>query len=104
MNFSWNTNCSHLRPNPYSAYFKAIDNSNPVSLATYHTTTISVIAPHLNLISETALGTSISIDWTPAPCQNAAGYRVYRKSGPSSYMPSYCETGVPSWTGFELII
>ena len=103
MDFSWNTNCSHIRPNPYNVYFKAIDNSNPVPLASYHTTNITVIAPPLNLISATPLGTSISIDWTPAPCQNAIGYRVYRKSDISNYIPDYCETGVPAWTGFELI-
>ncbi len=103
MHFAWQPSCHEIRKNPYKVHFKSVDNANPVSLATYHTTNIKVIAPPVNIISATPLGTSISLDWTPSSCDNCIGYKIYRKSGNSNFVPSYCETGVPLWTGFELI-
>ena len=103
IHFAWQPQCLEVRKYPYNTYFKAIDNASPVPLATYHTTHISVIAPAVNIISATPIGTSINLDWTPSVCENAVGYNVYRKAGMSAFVPDDCQTGVPPWTGFELI-
>lgn len=101
--FNWPTLCTHVRMEPYSAVFKARDNGFPVNLVDFKTMFISVIAPPPeNLVAE-ALGNGINIEWDISTCNNAIGYNIYRKNNPSGWEPGYCETGVPSYTGFSLI-
>lgn len=101
--FNWPTLCSHVRLEPYTAVFKAKDNGFPVNLVDFKTVFIKVIAPAPeNLIAE-PLGIGINLSWEKSSCSNAIGYLVYRRSGPSGWEPGFCETGVPSYTGFKLI-
>lgn len=101
--FNWPTLCNHVRLEPYTVVFKAEDNGYPVSLVDFKTVFIKVIAPAPeNLVAE-PLGTGINLQWDKSNCENAIGYRIYRKSGPSGWDPDYCETGVPAYTGFRLI-
>jgi gliding motility-associated-like protein len=46
---------------------------------------------------------TILLEWEPTRCGTAAGYKIYRKLGGFDYIPDSCETGVPQYTGFELI-
>ncbi len=101
--FNWPTLCSHVRLEPYTALFKARDNGFPVNLVDFKTVFISVVAPAPdNLVAE-PLGTGINLSWEKSSCNNAIGYQIYRRSGPSGWEPGYCETGVPVYTGFRLI-
>ena len=101
--FNWPTLCSHVRLEPYTTIFKARDNGFPVNLVNFKTVFIKVIAPAPeNLIAE-PLGTGINLGWEKSTCNNAIGYHIYRRSGPSGWEPGYCETGVPSYTGFKLL-
>jgi gliding motility-associated-like protein len=101
--FNWPTLCTHVRLAPYTAVFKARDNGIPVNLVDFKTVFISVVAPAPeNLIAE-PLGNGINLNWEKSGCGNAIGYHIYRRSGPSGWEPSYCETGVPTYTGFKLI-
>ena len=101
--FSWNTVCGHVQKNPYQVFFKAIDNGFPVELIDIKTVNILVNGPPVeNLLAE-ALGSSIHLNWDHSICENAAGYYVYRRFGPSGFVPGYCETGVPSYTGYSRI-
>lgn len=101
--FFWNTNCSHIRKNPYTLLFKAKDEHPVVSLTNLKTVNITVIAPALNELQAVPLGNGIDVTWSPTSCSNALGYKVYRRTGPAQYQSPYCETGVPSFTGYQLI-
>ncbi|MBU1010292.1 MAG: gliding motility-associated C-terminal domain-containing protein [Bacteroidetes bacterium] len=101
--FFWNTTCNHVRKSPYNVLFKARDQNPIVSLTTLKTVTINVIAPAVDNLATVALGNGIDLSWNVSVCQNSLGYRIYRRSGSSGYQPSYCETGVPPWTGYHMI-
>lgn len=101
--FSWQTKCNHVRLKPYTVGFKAKDSGFPVSLASFKSLKIAVVAPAPeNLIAE-ALGNSINLKWDTAGCKNTIGYKIYRKSDSTWWQHGHCETGVPAYTGFRLI-
>ncbi len=101
--FNWPTLCTHVRLEPYTVIFKARDNGFPVNLVDFKSVFVQVIAPSpKNLIAE-PLGTGINLSWDKSSCINSIGYKIYRRSGPSGWNPEYCETGVPSYTEFQLI-
>jgi len=66
-------------------------------------TQLTVIAPAPENLTVSAIGDNAYLTWNKDLCTNADGYKIYRKSGASGYVPSGCETGVPSWTGYSLI-
>jgi len=101
--FSWHTQCDHVRYSPYSVGFKAKDSGLPVSLASFKTVKIKVIAPAPKNLKATALGNGVDLTWDTAGCKNAIGYKIYRKSDSTSWQHGHCETGVPAYTGFKLI-
>ncbi len=101
--FKWNTICNHVRLEPYTVVFKARDNGIPVNLVNFKSVFIKVIAPAPENLTASPLGTGIDLSWEKSPCDNAIGYRIYRRSGNSGWEPGYCETGLPGYTGFRLI-
>ena len=101
--FTWQTNCDHIQNYPYQVYIKATDKDNFISQVTYKTVNIQVVAPPVEITSAEPLGNTIQIEWTPSECDNAIGYMIYRRNGFSGFEPGYCETGVPYYTGYQLI-
>ncbi|MCF8233496.1 MAG: gliding motility-associated C-terminal domain-containing protein [Bacteroidales bacterium] len=101
--FIWETNCSHVRKSSYQVYFKAEDDGFPVSLVDYLTMNITVVAPAPENLTASPLGTSINLSWEQSLCEQASGYKIYRRSGPYGFIPGACETGVPAYTGYKLI-
>ncbi len=101
--FNWNTNCSHVRLAPYQVVFKALDNNPNIPLASFETTNITIVAPApQNPTAEAALG-EILLNWDVSPCNNAIGYKIYRRAGTFGFEPGPCETGVPAYTGYSLL-
>ncbi len=101
--FSWHTACEHVRKQPWQVYFKATDNGQPVNLVDIKTYHITVVAPAPENLTLQPAGNSIILNWNTSPCYNAIGYRIYRRNGYYGYFHSYCETGVPSYTGYVKI-
>ncbi len=101
--FNWPTICKHVRLEPYTVTFKAKDNGFPVNLVNFKTVFIRVISPAPEQLVADPLGTGINLSWEVATCENAIGYKIYRRPSPSGWNPGLCETGVPSYTGFQLI-
>ncbi|MBN2729296.1 MAG: gliding motility-associated C-terminal domain-containing protein [Bacteroidales bacterium] len=64
---------------------------------------ISVIAPAPQNLTANAITNTIQLEWDKETCTNASGYHIYRKSSFYGYVPGYCETGVPAYTGYSLI-
>lgn len=101
--FNWATNCSHIKKNYHTAYFKAIDDHDTVPLTSYKSVNILVVGPAPKNLEAAPLGTSILLNWNMSECPNAVGYNLYRKESESGFIPDYCETGVPGYTGFYKI-
>lgn len=99
--FNWATQCPHVRLNPYQVIFKAEDNDPTVSLIDLATINITVIGPATPNLSSNATLEGIEIQWDPNPCHDVIGYKVYRKIDSTLWQHDTCETGVPSYTGYQ---
>ncbi|HLG04170.1 MAG TPA: gliding motility-associated C-terminal domain-containing protein [Bacteroidia bacterium] len=112
-NFSWQTNCEHVRLQPWPVTFKATDNDSPnspsqqVPLTDIETVNITVVSPGPAFLNVTPQASTMNLAWGVNPCDPlnnfCMGYRIYRRQGPSGWNPGPCETGVPAYTGFVLI-
>ncbi|MBL7137785.1 MAG: gliding motility-associated C-terminal domain-containing protein [Bacteroidales bacterium] len=101
--FNWQTICDHVKLNPYQVFFKAQDNSKPVSLTDIRSMKILVVGPAPENLTATPLGTTVTLNWDSYSCPNASGYYIYRKADSSGFIPGYCETGVPPYLGYSRI-
>jgi gliding motility-associated-like protein len=101
--FEWVTNCSHARKQPYTVVLKTEDVNDDIVLVDITSFTINVLhrAPE-NLQVFPGVDT-IRLEWEPTTCGNATGYKIYRRLGGYDYIPDSCETGVPAYTGYQLI-
>ncbi len=100
--FRWETVCSHVRKNPYQVYFRATDNDLPVNLFDLKSMNIKVVGPAPKNLVALPLGNTIQLKWNKNRCSNISGYKIYRRNGYYGYVAGYCETGVPSYTGYQL--
>lgn len=101
--FRWNTTCDHIRLRTYQVFFKAKDNSHPVNLVDIKSMNILVVGPAPENLTATPLGNSITLNWDNYPCNQAAGYLIYRNDDSTGFIHDYCETGVPGYLGYQLI-
>jgi gliding motility-associated-like protein len=101
-NFYWESQCNHVRNSQYFVSIKAID-AGPYNLADFHTTTITVIGPKPKNLTATVQSNFINLVWNKTTCSQVINYKIYRRQGPSGWTPARCETGVPAYTGFQLI-
>lgn len=99
--FIWNTDCAHVRRNPYQVVVHAKDYGSPVSLTNVKTINVSVVGPKVQQLMATPRGNTVTLEWAAYDCPNAAAFRVYRKSPCDEYEPEPCETGIRS--GYQLI-
>jgi gliding motility-associated-like protein len=101
--FTWNTNCTHARKQPYQVVFTAKDTFNFPQLSDIQTMNIRVISPPPKNLSASPVGNAIHLSWNKAECSQSTGYRLYRRSGFLGFVPGACETGVPGYTGYQQI-
>jgi gliding motility-associated-like protein len=105
--FTWNTNCTHVRQQPWAVNFKAADNymygDQPLSLQNYETMFIRVVAPAPQNPTATPDGSLMHLQWDPDECPQASGYWIYRRVGSFGFVPGDCELGVPAYTGYQFI-
>ena len=103
--FIWQTECSHVRKQPYHVNFKATDDGNgtPVKLTDIETVNITIIGPAPKNLTANPQGNSIELSWNISECDNAVGYKIYRRNSYYGFFPDYCETGVPAYTGYSQI-
>ncbi len=100
--FYWETACSHVRKNPFKMTFEAVDDGFPI-LANYQVSDILVVAPPVRNVEATPASSNIRLTWDEQECSQGIGYRIYRRSGPTGFVPDSCETGVPPELGYTLI-
>ena len=102
-NFSWQTNCSHVRIQDYDVSFVARDTLNNINLTTIETMKIRVIGPPPLNPESSVSGRNIILSWDPYECENINSFHIYRRKGNSNWDPGLCETGVPTSAGYTLI-
>lgn len=103
--FHWETECAHVKDQPYQVVFKITDNpaSGP-KLVTFKTWFIKVVgpAPEWQDAQLDAADRKVSLKWDPYLCQNADSMQVWRKVDGSPFQPDNCQTGMPD-LGYQLI-
>ncbi|MEO6882437.1 MAG: gliding motility-associated C-terminal domain-containing protein [Bacteroidia bacterium] len=100
--FSWQTNCTDVRSQPYGISVEATDNYTP-PLSNFKTFNVLVVGPAPTNLTATPLGTSIKLNWNASACPQVTGYNIYRRINCSTWQHGPCEVGVPAYTGYVLI-
>ncbi|PIP53650.1 MAG: hypothetical protein COX07_09555 [Bacteroidetes bacterium CG23_combo_of_CG06-09_8_20_14_all_32_9] len=72
----------------------------PQNNMNYKTVDITVVCPAPDSLTATPIVESIFITWKKVVCNNAIGYKIYRKNSYYGFSPANCETGVPGYTGY----
>ncbi len=98
--FTWQTDCSNVRQQPYEVIVKATDNHSDLSLVHIMDFNITVVAPAPENLQIVPSNTSIAVSWDQDICSNAAGYYIFRRQGSYAYTHDDCETGIPPSTGY----
>jgi gliding motility-associated-like protein len=101
--FTWQTDSSHVRQQPYAVNFKAEDQNPEVKLVSFANYNITVIAPEVENLTAVAEKKDILLEWLPSVCPHASGYEIYRSIGRNDIDPGLCETGIPSGFGYEKV-
>lgn len=102
---TWATSCEDVRERPYQVVFRAQDvrPQNETHLADLQAWNIRVVGPPPQNLAALGADRNVTLTWDPYTCQNASVIRIYRREGPSGFVPDVCETGVPASTGYVLI-
>lgn len=103
----WNTRCENIRTSPYTMSIKATDNGldrGSTNLSTFENGTIRVVGPPVQNFDAIAVGKAIQLTWNNSSCADAIGYIIYRRVDSSGFVPSDCQIGVPSSTGYQELI
>ncbi len=101
--FYWETNCDHVDAAAYQLYVRGEDGGGDVDLVDITTMNILVVGPAPQNPAATPNGNTIELSWEPSVCGNVTGYKIYRRTDLYGFVPSHCETGVPSYTGYTQI-
>jgi hypothetical protein len=112
--FRWTPDCSNVAKEPYIVLFKAQDtppgatgaNCGGVNqpLIDEKPWRITVVGPRpKNLQAVPQTGQKVLLTWDKYECQNASQILIFRKEGPSNFVPGPCDTGIPASAGYTQI-
>lgn len=105
INFTWNTNCLHVRERPYEVQLKAKDQPDlGPKLVDFKTWFITIVAPApTGLTTNKLSGRRIELNWDPYTCGNADSIQIWRRVDNYEIVPEECVVGMPANAGYELI-
>ncbi|WP_460879633.1 T9SS type B sorting domain-containing protein [Pontibacter rugosus] len=103
--FTWPTTCEDIQDRPHQVIFRAEDVRSTATerLADVQAWNIRVVGPPPVLNEPQISNSSVTLTWDQYTCPNASKIRIYRREGPSNYVPDNCQTGVPASTGYVMI-
>jgi len=101
--FTWQTDNSHVRKQPYTVVFKAEDQNTEVKLVSFANYNITVIADSVKNLKADAEKKEIQLEWKRSVCNHASGYEIYRRIGSYDGELRPCDTGVPAGWGYEKV-
>lgn len=103
--FEWQTRCTHVRRQPYSALFTAEDIPVfPPSLVDVRVWRIKVVGPppRLKSVNRESNGVLL-LKWEPYTCANASKIFIYRKIDSTDIQLDTCNPGMPADAGYVKI-
>lgn len=105
--FTWQTDCNHVKDQPYQVVFKITDNP-PLGpkLVTFETWLIKVVAPPpvLTVADVVLPQRHVTLEWDPYEChEDASSIQVWRRVAETDFTPDSCQTGMPASLGYTLI-
>lgn len=107
LHFKWETECFHVKEQPYQVVFKITDNpgNNKPKLVTFKTWNIKVVGPKPVWQNATLdpNDRSAALDWEDYQCANAEKIQVWRRVDSFAFVPDECQTGMPDSLGYQLI-
>lgn len=97
--FVWQTNCDHIRRQPYQVVFKAQDDFQGTSGAVdLQVVLITVVGPPPEDVQATAASGTVAITWeNPYACDTLNrfdGFSIWRQEGSNPFMIDTCEVGL----------
>ncbi len=104
----WQTDCSHIRDQPYQVVIRAVDNSEgSTGLSTLKTIRIKVVGPPPLGLTAQSLDNAIRLEWDyPYACINPSdffqGFSVWRKELSNPFVLDTCVNGLEG-KGYEKI-
>ena len=106
--FTWQTDCSHVKQQPYQVVFKITDNpkSGGARLVEFKTWNITVVAPAPKWVdAKISTGTrAVELDWEPYACAGDADkMEIWRRVDSQTFLPPDCVTGMPDALGYTRI-
>ncbi len=104
--FQWQTDCAHVRDQPYQVVFKITDQpGNGPALVQFKTWNIRVVgpAPQWQSAQTNLANRSAQLNWQEYACQNATHMQIWRRVDQFAFVPPECVTGMPDFLGYTLI-
>ena len=106
--FRWLTSCANVAKDPYQVVFKAQDTpTDGPALIDQGVWRITVVGPPPQNLAATpravASANQVQLSWNAYTCANADTMYIYRKEGPSGFVPGPCDTGIPASAGYVRI-
>jgi gliding motility-associated-like protein len=98
--FRWIPCHESVRSQPYNVIFKSDDGNSDVRLSDIDNMYIKVLGPSPVLLNAVPVGKQITLTWSGYGTTAIAGFSIYRREGPSTFVPDSCTAGVPSSSGF----
>lgn len=106
LHFLWQTDCQHVRQQPYQVVFKITDNPpQGPKLVNFKIWNIKVVAPapawtqtELDLVNRYG-----QLNWESYACSNADIIQIWRKVDSYPFLASACSPGLPKNLGYHLI-
>jgi hypothetical protein len=106
LTFRWQTDCMHVRQQPYQVVFKITDSPpRGPKLVNFKIWNIKVVAPSpkwtnadIDLVKRAG-----QLEWESYACANASTIQIWRKVDSYPYTPGACDTGLPKFLGYNLI-
>mgnify|MGYP001799385817 CR=1 FL=1 len=105
VDFSWQTDCSHVRERPYEVIVKISDRppAGP-TLVAFETWQITVVGPApTGLEADQVNSETMNLNWDPYICPQADSIEVWRRVDSFEFEPDECEIGMPPFAGYQLI-
>lgn len=107
LDFTWNTDCLHVKDQPYQIVFKITDDppsSSGAKLVQFKTWNIRVVGPSPKWDNiELNSSRSLKVTWEPYTCTNAETMEVWRRVEGAPFTPPNCVTGMPESLGYTKI-
>jgi gliding motility-associated-like protein len=105
-NFFWQTECVHVREQPYQVVFRAEDLPTPDTsrkLVDIRTWQIRVVGPRPTGLTATPEGSAMRLSWNSYSCRNATEMIIWRRTGCGDLPDEPCQTGVNPASGYVAI-